>query len=144
MSKQLHLRAGIAVFLLAALCAVGAFLGVNQVSAASGDAGVPGKIPCFIDIKPMEDHIYLKWARPETGGEVKRWIVWLDPEAKGVQGDVKRPKAKKNFVTFRKLDPGYYTVHVRGRNDAGKGPRINVRLEVGGTVNMIPARKMCD
>lgn len=143
MINQMHIRAGLAGLLLAALCAIAALISVNQVSAETTDEA-PGRVPCFTDIKPMVDYVKVSWPQPETGGAVKKWIIRLDPDDEDASAKVKRRKAKKTRAGFNNLEPGYYTISVQGKNDAGKGRPLEVRVEVGGVVNMIPANKICD
>ena len=143
MITQFRIRAGLAGLLLAALCVLGVLVSVNQVAAEDVEE-VPGRVPCFTDIKPMVDYVKVSWPQPETGGAVKKWIIRLDPDDEDAPEKVKRRKANKTRAGFQNLEPGYYTISVQGKNDAGHGRPLAVRVEVGGVVNMIPANKICD
>lgn len=131
--------------LVMALTSMGIF-GSVRVAAAAGTTEPPGWVPCFETVQPMLDHATIGWALPKDGGEVKKWIVWAKPADKDEMGpgQVKRVKAKKREVTFRNLSEGYWTLYVRGKNDAGKGHRNWVRVFVGPDVTIVPASKMCD
>ena len=61
---------------------------------------------------------------PESGGEVRGYIVHLKPEGGG-KGRTKTPRAKKTKVSFENLEAGQtYRVWVRAQNAAGKGERV--------------------
>lgn len=138
-------RNGVIFSLILGLMAAGVF-GSVRVADAEGTNERPGWVPCFEKVQPMLDHATIGWALPEDGGPVKKWIVWAKPANKDEMGpgQVKRVKSQKREVTFRNLTEGYWTLYVRGKNDAGKGPRNWVRVFVGPDVTMISASKMCD
>ena len=65
---------------------------------------------------------------PDSGGEVRGYIVHLKPEDGG-KGRTKTPKAKKTKVTFDNLEAGRtYRVWVRAENEAGKGERVHASI----------------
>ena len=65
---------------------------------------------------------------PESGGEVRGYIVHLKPEGGG-KGRTKTPKAKKTKLSFDNLEAGQtYKVWVRAQNEAGKGERVHASI----------------
>ena len=65
---------------------------------------------------------------PDSGGEVRGYIVHLKPEDGG-KGRTKTPKAKKTKVSFDNLEAGQtYQVWVRAQNAAGKGERVHASI----------------
>ena len=76
------------------------------------------------------DRVTLTWEAPESGDAPKNYIVHLKPEGgKKGSGKIKRPKAKKTSVTFKKLEAGQtYNVWVRAQNEGGKGERVRATI----------------
>ena len=65
---------------------------------------------------------------PDSGGEVRGYIVHLRPEGGG-KGRTKTPKAKRTRVRFDNLESGQtYKVWVRAQNAAGKGERVHASI----------------
>ncbi len=85
-------------------------------------SGLPGPV-VNLQLSAASDSVTVAWEAPETGDAPDRYIVHLKP-ADGSKGKVKKPRAKKTSVTFRKLEPGAtYEVRVRAENADGKGDR---------------------
>lgn len=88
----------------------------------------PGAVTDLRTTLGEDNSVKVTWEAP--AGDVKGYIVWLEPQggAKGrIEGRIKRPKADKRSLTFRNLEPGVtYRVHVRAQNKPGmegKGER---------------------
>ena len=87
-----------------------------------GQSGPPGPV-ADLQLSATADSVTVTWKAPESGGAPDRYIVHLKP-ADGSKGKVKKLKAGKTSVTFKKLDSGAtYEVRVRAENEAGKGER---------------------
>ena len=65
---------------------------------------------------------------PDSGGEVRGYIVHLKPEGGG-KGRTKTPRARRTRVSFDNLEAGKtYRVWVRAQNAAGKGERVHASI----------------
>ena len=74
--------------------------------------------------------LIVSWSAPapESGGELRGYIVHLKPEGRG-KGRTKTPRAKKTKVSFENLEAGRtYRVWVRAQNAAGKGERVHASI----------------
>lgn len=90
-------------------------------------SGMPGSV-VNLQLSAASDSLTGTWQTPASGDAPKRYIVHLKP-ADGSKGQVKRPKAGKTSVTFRKLESGAtYSVSVRAENAAGKGKRTHASV----------------
>jgi len=93
------------------------------------DEAVPGPV-ASLTLTADGTKLIVSWEAPapESGGEVRGYIVHLKPEGGG-KGRTKTPKAKKTQVSFENLEAGQtYKVWVRAQNAAGKGERVHASI----------------
>ena len=93
------------------------------------DEAVPGPV-ASLTLTADGTKLIVSWEAPapESGGEVRGYIVHLKPDGGG-KGRTKTPKAKKSQVSFENLEAGQtYKVWVRAQNAAGKGERVHASI----------------
>ena len=92
------------------------------------DTVVPGPVHEVTVAADTPDSLTVTWNPPTTGDAPTRYIVHLKARG-GAKGWTKTIKARRNQITFDKLETGTtYRLFIRAQNKAGKGPRTHTRI----------------